>query len=257
MRAIARSAATICQPQHDFPADSITIENLEFMPRRRFYKYFDEKKWAEAFLDGNLLFRSLGYFRDYEDAEIRGDYHEGTMLYRPTEGLVINNKTQGKTFTLPGWTLESEVKGGEIFVYCLSRSLNDVMREKFRAAACVEIRDINTFCARIAKALPSHATFDGPPNRTRIGWRVKYFHETEGVNPRWALPGQIAASKSYMYAWQDEFRLLFSITDALAFEQVKLQLVQKSMRRPQDPTLHHGYHVHAESMRDICLLHEF
>lgn len=181
MRAIARSAATICQPQHDFPADSITIENLEFMPRHRFYKYFDEKKWAEAFLDGNLLFRSLAYFRDYEDAEIRGDYHEGTMLYRPTEGLVINNKTQGKTFTLPGWTLESEVKGGEIFVYCLSRSLNDVMREKFRAAACVEIRDINTFCARIAKALPSHATFDGPPNRTRIGWRVSIFTKPKAL----------------------------------------------------------------------------
>jgi hypothetical protein len=133
------------------------------MPRHRLYKYFDEKKWAEAFLDGDLLFRSLAYFRDHEDAEIRGDYNEGTMLYRPAEGLVVTNQTQGKTLTLPGWTFESEVKGGEIFVYCLSRSLNDVMREKFRAVACVEIRDINIFCARIAKALPSHATFHGPP----------------------------------------------------------------------------------------------
>ena len=228
------------------------------MPRRRLYKYFDEKKWAEAFLDGDLLFRSLACFRDHEDAEIRGDYNEGTMLYRPAEGLVVTNQTQGKTLTLPGWTFESEVKGGEIFVYCLSRSLNDVMREKFRAVACVEIRDINIFCARIAKALPSHATFHGPPNRTRIGWRVEYFRETEGVNPRWALPGKIAASKSYTYAWQDEFRLLFSLTDALAFERVKLQLVQKRMRIPPDPTLHHAYPVqHAGSLRDICLLHEF
>jgi hypothetical protein len=227
------------------------------MPRHRLYKYFDEKRWAEAFLDGDLLFRSLAYFRDHEDADIRGDYNEGTMLYRSTEGLVITNKTQGTQFTLSGWTFESEVKGGEIFVYCLSRSLNDLIREKFRAVACVEIRDINTFCARIAKALPSHAAFNGPPSRTRMGWQVEYFHETEGVNPRWALPGNIATSKSHTYAWQDEFRLLFSLTDALAFQRVKLQLVQKSTLRPPDPTLHRAHHVHAVSLRDICLLHEF
>ena len=72
------------------------------------------------------------------------------------------------------------------------------------------------------------------------------------------LPGKIAASKFYTYAWQDEFRLLLSLTDASAFEQVKLQLVQKRMPRPPDPTLHHVYDVqHAGSLRDICLLHEF
>ncbi len=63
------------------------------MPRHRLYKYFSERKWADAFLEGNLLFRSLAYYRDYEDAEIRGDYNEGTMLYRPVEGLVVNNQT--------------------------------------------------------------------------------------------------------------------------------------------------------------------
>jgi len=79
------------------------------MPRHRLYKYFSERKWTDAFLEGNLLFRPLAYYRDYEDAEIRGDYNEGTMLYRPAEGLVVNNQTQGNTtLTLPGWTFESE-----------------------------------------------------------------------------------------------------------------------------------------------------
>jgi hypothetical protein len=227
------------------------------MPRHRLYKYFSERKWADAFLEGNLLFRSLAYYRDYEDAEIRGDYNEGTMLYRPAEGLVVNNQTQGNTLTLPGWTFESEVKQGDIFVFCLSRSLNNELREKFGAVACLEIRDIQGFCARIARSLPSHAAFHGLPNQTRIGWRVEYFREAEGVNPRWALPGKIAASKPYTYAWQTEFRLLFSLTDALGFEKVKLQLVQKRIRKPPDPALHHAYDVHAGSLRDICLLHEF
>src|SRR5258708_19370635 len=50
---------------------------------RRLYKYFSDEKWAEAFLDGSLRFRSLAYFRDYGDAEVRGDANEGTALNRP------------------------------------------------------------------------------------------------------------------------------------------------------------------------------
>jgi len=30
-------------------------------------KYFTERGWIEAFLAGEVLFRSLAYFRDYED----------------------------------------------------------------------------------------------------------------------------------------------------------------------------------------------
>ena len=41
------------------------------MHRRSLYKYFSERKWAERFLDGEILFRSLAYFRDYEDGNIR------------------------------------------------------------------------------------------------------------------------------------------------------------------------------------------
>jgi len=33
--------------------------------RHSLYKYFIERKWAEAFLDGEVLFRSLAHFRDY------------------------------------------------------------------------------------------------------------------------------------------------------------------------------------------------
>jgi hypothetical protein len=39
--------------------------------RRNLYKYFTELRWAEAFLDGEILFRSLAHFRDYEDENVR------------------------------------------------------------------------------------------------------------------------------------------------------------------------------------------
>ncbi len=75
--------------------------------------------------------------------------------------------------------------------------------------------DTAAFCVRIEAALPPGATFPGRPGRTRIGQRVEYYRETGNCNPRWALPAVIATSKFADYAWQDEFRLVFSLTDAL------------------------------------------
>ena len=92
------------------------------------------------------------------------------------------------------------------------------------------------FCSRIEAALPPAAKFPaqagGRP--ARIGRRVEYYREAEGGNPRWALPDMIATSKLNSYAWQNEFRLVFSLTDALEFEKVDTRLVhrnnQESMR---------------------------
>ena len=166
------------------------------MRRRNLYKYFSERKWAEAFINGEVLFRSLSYFRDYEDNNVREDHNEGTSIYRPEGGLIVNNQTQGTTFTLPGHALESAAKQQEIFIFCVSKSLTDELRERFKAVACVEILNIGAFCNRIETALlPSKATFPGPPDRKRIGQHVEYYQETEAGNPRWALPDMIATSK--------------------------------------------------------------
>ena len=41
------------------------------MQQRR-YRYFAEVKWAEAFIDGSLLFRSLSHYHRIEDCEVSG-----------------------------------------------------------------------------------------------------------------------------------------------------------------------------------------
>jgi hypothetical protein len=225
--------------------------------RHSLYRYYSDRKRAEAFLDGELLFRSLSYFRDYEDKNVRGDQNEGTAIFRPEGGLIINNQTQGKTFTLPRHAFESAANQEEIFVFCASRSLTDELRIKFEAVVCVEILKIRTFCERIEAALPPKATFPGRPGQTRIGQRVEYYQETEGGSPRWALPDKIATSKLDSYAWQDEYRLVFCLTDALGFEKADLRLVQDHAREAPKPAEHHEYPVRARSLRDICRLHEF
>jgi hypothetical protein len=199
----------------------------------------------------------LGYFRDYEDREVRRDAQEGTAIFRPSEGLVVTNQTQGTNFVLPGWSFRSSAKWEEIFVFCLSRALSTHLREQFEAVACVEIDDIGAFCRRVEAALPSLAVFPGQVGRTRIGRRIDYYDEGEGGSPRWAVPDLIATSKPRRYAWQKEFRLVFSLTDALAFENVSTRLVQDPFTEILPPMAHQSYLLEVQSLRDICRLHEF
>ncbi len=178
----ATNLASMSKSPLDRREQSLLSSNLPSM-RHSLYKYYSTRKWAEAFLDGETLFRSLAYFRDYEDKDVRGDQNEGTAIFRPEGGLIINNHTQGKTFTLPNHAFESAVNQEEIFVFCVSGSLTDELREKFEAVVCVEILNIKTFCSRIEAALPPDAMFPGKPGRTRIGRRVEYYKETEGGKP--------------------------------------------------------------------------
>jgi hypothetical protein len=224
---------------------------------RRLYKYFTEQKWADAFLDsGAMRFRSLAYFRDYEDAEVRGDQNESIAILRPSGGLAGRNRTQGREFLIPNAGVEFCAKAGEIFVHCLSKSQSDEKRERFKAVACVEICDAKTFSARVQRALPLIASFAGPPGHERLGRHVQYYRVTDNPNPRWACPDLIALSKLDSYAWQDEFRLVFSLTDALRFENISARIVQGDPARTANPAEHHLYDVNIGSLRDIAVLHD-
>ena len=217
--------------------------------RNRLYKYFTERKWADAFLGGEVLFRSLAYFRDYEDENVRKDGNEGNAVFRPTGGLLITNQTQGTQFTLPDFAFESTANQEEIFVFCASRSLTDELRRRFEAAVCVEILKISTLCERIKRALPANATF--------FARRVDYYDQSDGPGARWALPDLIATSKFKSYQWQNEFRIIFCQTDALGFEKGATRLVRGVAKEAPKSAEHRMCLVKAGSLRDICRLHEF
>lgn len=212
---------------------------------KHLYKYFTNREWAQQFLEGSIYFNSLGFFCDCEDEEIRGDRYEGTSIYRPNGGLQVTNFTKRFNATMPGWSFQSKVKLEEIFVLCASRSFTDELKEKFKAVACVEITNIESLCTRIRKALPQGSTF-------RNG-AAKYYDETEGPGSRWPQPELIAMSKVNTFEWQDEYRLLFSPTDALDFENVVTQLTREEMK--PSAVDHKAYVIQTRSLRDICRLH--
>jgi hypothetical protein len=108
--------------------------------RQRLYKYFHDRKWAEAFVNGEVLFRSLSYFRDYEDQNVRKDNNEGKSVYKPKDGLVTHNQTQGKTIPMPDFAFVATAKQDEIYVFCASRSLTDELRDSSRQQPALRSR---------------------------------------------------------------------------------------------------------------------
>jgi hypothetical protein len=108
--------------------------------RHSLFKYYDQRTWAENFLKGEMLFRSLSYFRDCENPA-RGDEYESTSTFLPDGGLKITNHTQGTHFTIP-WSFESSVKSHEVFVFCASRRFGYDLVEEFNSVVCVEVTKI-------------------------------------------------------------------------------------------------------------------
>jgi hypothetical protein len=216
---------------------------------RSLFKYFAKNQWAESFVDGCVFFNSLAYFRDYEDGEVRGDRNEGVSVYRPEDGLLITNHTQGKSFIVPNSAFEAIAKQEEIFVYCVSRTLTQELYKRFNAVVCVEILNPPTFCERVKRALSEKA-------KTAIG-RVEYYRQNEAPNPRWALPDRIALSKLDSYAWQKEFRVAFTEGDAFDFEKGSHRIVVGNPAETRERSEHKSQKIEVGSLRDICRLHIF
>lgn len=234
-------------------AADLTSREIIARMRHSLYRYFTERKWADAFLDGEMRFRSLAYFRDYENEseaeKARKDDKEGNLVFGPPDGLLIGNQTQATSGTLPGFRMESRTKQAEIFVLCASRHFSEELRDRFGAVVCVEILRIAAFCRRIEQALPQNATF--------FSGRVIYYDPSQGPEERWALPDLIARSKFKSYEWQGEYRLLFSLTDALGFENATYRLIRGDLKEAPKPEEHLDFPLHAKNLREICRLHEF
>ncbi len=224
--------------------------------QRSLFKYYSDRRWGEAFLAGRFRFWSLAYFKDLEDTGGRGDAYEGTGIFQPKGGLQITNMTRGTSFTMPSHAFESTVRCDEIFVFCMSRTLSAALWDEFSALMCVEILDIPAFCSRVASRLPEGARFPIRAGQERIGWRVEYYDATDDPDTRWALPDRIALSKLLAFARQEEYRLVFSTTGALDFENVSLTLKPVDAP-PTAPAAHHSScDVDVGSLRDICRVHE-
>ncbi len=212
------------------------------------FKFYDERRWAERFMAGELLCRSVSYFRDHE-SETRGDPNEGCSVFRPPGGLEINLIERGITTRWPGSAMVSTVKQDEIFAFCMSTSCEAEVANQL-GKTFVEISDGPEFVRRVKAALPEHAAF--------FSRAVDYYDASNPPQERWALPDHIATAKqqSPTYVSQAEYRLVFSLTDALSFQNAKFEITTAPPVLQPRRASYPQHLISAGNLSDICRLRE-
>ncbi|OIR09767.1 hypothetical protein GALL_81720 [mine drainage metagenome] len=209
---------------------------------------------AERFVRrGEMLFRSLSYFRDYEDEGIRSDEFEGTRLHLPVDGLKVTKVSTGEVIPLP-YTFESTAKEDDIFVSCLSTTCSEFLAEKFNAKICIEIHEPIRLLALIRDALARRPSVK---NKHLEYGPVKYYEPHEPPIVDWALPEKIALSKLAKYSWQSEYRIAFAINGAFNVEKVQVQLVPFGERRKPRSTDHPKQLLKLGNISKLCTVHQF
>ena len=217
------------------------------------YKYLPAK-YVEAFVrEGAVLFRSLAYFRDYEDAQVRGDEFEGTRLHRPIGGLEITLVETQQKVVLPH-AFESTANEDDIFVFCVSTVLSADLAAEFQADACIEIKKLGAFVGGIRGALLRRPSIK---SKTLVHGKVKYYSPDQTPIVDWALPERIAMSKLSTYSTQQEYRIAFAVNDAFRVQNTRLRLAAPGERRPPRATAHPERLFKLGSLSALCKVHRF
>ncbi|MNF41761.1 hypothetical protein D3C84_227950 [compost metagenome] len=215
------------------------------------YKYLPSK-YLDAFVDrGEVLFRSLSYYSNYEEMQVRGDRNEGKRVFSPSGGLEVTNTTTGKTSQLRG-TFESTVRDREIFVFCMSHELSSRLATEFTADVCVEIMEPALFLSRIRSALQLRKWVK--QGRLLHGSVDYYSPETEPL-AEWAVPERMVMRKTTDYTDQAEYRLAFARGNALQLENVVTQI--KTGQDITQPTLveHPQHTLKLGNLKKLCKVH--
>lgn len=218
----------------------------------KLYKYLPSK-YLDIFLDeGSFLFRSLPYFQDYEDDQIRGDEYEGTLKHSRKEGLLIHNQTTNKTFRIP-FTFSSAVDAENIFVFCASKRLCAELAKEFESDSCVEILNSDIIISNIQNCVANIQQ----KSPVFIHGEVIYYKEEEEPGINWALPNKIVMRKLEYFKNQDEYRFSFSHKDAFGIEKTKQSLTSGKKEKKKRDKPYPEYQIKIGNIRQYCRVHTF
>lgn len=214
------------------------------------YKYMSST-YLRAFLEGEVLFRTLAYYQAYEADQVRGDRFEGAHVYKSSGGLPINNLTAG-AFQRLDMHFRTIVQTKEIFIFCASLLNSVKLARDFKADVCIEIVRPDIFEAKIRSALRNRVLtrkfklVQGP-----VIYRE--FDEPSGIG--WALPDRIAMTKGCNYAYQCEHRFLFGRARLFNVENVKAELVSNDLEPPMAESHATDHFLQLGDLAKICKIH--
>ena len=214
-------------------------------------RYFSKANGHAFVAHGEVLFRALSYFRDYEDSGVREDEHEGTLVHKPREGLQVNLVSTGAAVDLPH-RLEATSKQDDIFVYCMSTELSPDIGARFKAEMAVEILNPGTFLGRVRTCLALRKRIHA---KELVYGPVRYYEWHEPPIVDWALPERIAMRKPKSFEWQKEYRIAAPLGDAFRVQNVSVKLVAPGTPRPPRAAAHPEMRLKLGSLSKICRVH--
>ncbi len=217
------------------------------------FRYIPEE-YVESFIKrGEILFRPLSYYRDFEDKNVRRDEYEGTKIHLPIDGLKITKVDTGEEIPL-AHTFESTAKEDDIFVYCLSTTCSGILAEKFEAKSCIEILKPMLFIGLIQNALNRRPSIKNKHLEHNL---VKYYESHEPPIIDWALPERIALSKLSSFSWQNEYRIAFAVNGAFDVYNVETKFVPIGEHRKIQSSSYPERRIKLGNLSKICKIHHF
>lgn len=219
----------------------------------KLYKYLPREYLDSVLNDGAFLFRSLSYFQDYEDSEIRGDKFEGINKYNGKDGLEINNLSTGNK-SKENWTYKSMVDSENIFIFSTSTELSAELAKEFKSNVCIEFIDIGKIINGIRKAVERRRSIK--PNTLIVG-DINYYHESDPPGTIWAFPEKITFRKLECFSPQNEFRFAFSKLNALNFGNTKHEIDMAEPKKVKRVQPYPEYLLKIGNISKYCVVHEF
>ena len=197
-----------------------------------------------------MRFRTLSYFRDYEDDDVRADEYEGTLAHRPVGGLRIRKVDTGEEIQT-NYQFESSAKEEEIFIYCFSTEFSKELAAEFEAEACVEIDNVAKLLGRLRAALVRRPKIR---DKTIKHGAVHYYLPEEPPIADWALPERIALRKPVRLSRQKEYRIAFAVNGAFAVENVNVRLANLDNRRKPKGLSHPEMNMKLGNLSKFCVI---
>lgn len=163
-------------------------------------------QYATALVErGEVLFRSLSYFRQQEHAA-RGDEVEGVHVDDPDKAVTLQNLTTGLSVS-GAFRFLNSIDQDHVFAYCCSCRLTAELLQAFQADACVKILDPELFFLRCSRAAKRHIPIEAPGV---IHGPLEYFDPAKPATMSVKDPRSVPFFKHQAFASQFEYRGVFA-----------------------------------------------
>ena len=217
----------------------------------KLYKYLPSQ-YAEGFVTkGDLLFRNLSYFRQYEDNR-RGDPLEGFHRDNPDNDVTLSDPKTGKVLAKGDFSFLNSTNTDLINVFCLSKEHEEKLYTEFNSNCCIEILDAEEFIRRsriaVKRLVSAHES-------GLLHGEVIYYHDNAPAGFDIKKPKKLAFAKGVHYQHQNEYRLVFGARKAFNLTQqivvnASYDFIGEAKKgNPKDK------HIFVGDLRDITNVH--